>query len=317
MQTHSNGTNGKSMAQGPKICIIGPGVVGQAQGKAFASLGFHTEFLGGSPDKAEKLIKEGFKAHPRNAFFDGSYDFDISFIIVPTPTTDGIINLSALISASSDLGKRLSLRKEQKYHLVVVKSTVPPGTTEELVIKEIEKSSGLKAGKDFGVCMNPEYLREICALDDALKPWIILIGELDERSGQILSDVYSKFNVPMIRCSLKEAEMQKYVHNLFNAVKISFFNEMRLVANEIGADASKIFEVTAKSAEGMWNPKYGTKDHGPFTGSCLPKDTQAFFKWAESKGINVPLLEKAISVNNSLLSKNGLHKQGEELGINL
>ena len=315
-----NGSNGNGKSHGLneyKICVIGPGVVGQAQGKAFAMLGYPVEFLGGSADKAEKLQKEGYRVHSRDSLFDGSYDFDISFLTVPTPTTDGIINLSHILSASEDLGKRLVARKEQKYHLVVVKSTVPPGTTEELVIKKIEEASGLKAGVDFGICMNPEYLREICAFEDAMKPWIILIGELDKRSGDILTSVYSGFGVGIIRCSLKEAEMQKYVHNLYNAVKISFFNEMRNVAEGIGADASKIFEVTAKSAEGMWNPKYGTKNQGPFTGSCLPKDTQAFYKWAESKGLGVSLLGEAINVNNSLLKKNGFHKQSVEIGNNL
>ncbi|OGK18384.1 hypothetical protein A3G67_03790 [Candidatus Roizmanbacteria bacterium RIFCSPLOWO2_12_FULL_40_12] len=314
MKSHANG-NGA--AKKPTICIVGPGVVGQAQGKAFATLGYEVEFLGGNPEKTSKLQSEGFKAHTRDSFFDGTYNFDVSFLTVPTPTTDGIINLAPLTSASQDLGKRLATRKDQTYHLVVVKSTVPPGTTEDLVIKEIEATSGLKAGVDFGVCMNPEYLREISAFEDAIKPWIILIGELDIKSGDILATIYSKFKSPIVRCSLKEAEMQKYVHNLFNAVKISFYNEMRQVAQNIGADASKIFEVTAKSAEGMWNPKYGTKDHGPFTGSCLPKDTQAFHKWAESKGLATPLLGEAISVNNELLKKNGFHNQTAEIGSNL
>lgn len=313
MKSRSNGESSKR----PTICIVGPGVVGQAQGKAFAKLGYETEFLGGNSEKTEKLLSEGFKAHSRDSFFDGSYDFDISFLTVPTPTTDGVINLEPLISASRDLGKRLKARKNQEYHLIVVKSTVPPGTTEELVIKEVEAASGLKAGKDFGVCMNPEYLREVSAFEDAVKPWIILIGELDERSGSMLAEVYARFVSPIIRCSLKEAEMQKYVHNLFNAVKISFFNEMRAVAEGIGADASKIFDVTAKSAEGMWNPKYGTKDNGPFMGSCLPKDAQAFYKWADSKGLDVSLLKEAIDVNNSLLRKNGFHKEALEIGANL
>ncbi len=301
----------------PKICIVGPGVVGQAQGKAFAKFGFQTEFLGGNQEKTSKLKDEGFKAHSRDAFFNGDYDFDISFLTVPTPTLNGVINLDPIKSAVSDLGKRLAARKNHKYHLVVVKSTVPPGTTEDVVIKELEDASGLKAGEDFGVCMNPEYLREATALEDAVKPWIILIGELDEKSGDLLSSVYEKFGVKIVRGTLKEAEMQKYVHNLFNAVKISFFNEMREIADQIGADASKIFEVTAQSSEGMWNAKYGTKNHGPFMGSCLPKDTQAFYKWAEAKGLDVSLLEEAINVNNSLLQKNGDLKQNIEIGTNL
>lgn len=309
---NSKKTNGKL-----KLIIVGPGVVGQAQGKAFALHGYDTSFIGGNSEKTERLKKEGYKAYSREDLFDGSYDYDVSFLTVPTPTVNRQIKLGAIKNASADLGKRLKARKNQKYHLVVVKSTVPPGTTEELVIKNVEESSGLKAGKDFGVCMNPEYLREATALEDALKPWVILIGELDQRSGDILAQIYSKFDCPLYRCSLKEAEMQKYVHNLYNATKITFFNEMREVAEQIGISPNEIFEVTEISAEGMWNPKYGTKDYGPFNGSCLPKDTQAFYEWASKKGIDVSLLEKVIHVNDSYLQKYGDKEEPIEIGSNL
>ena len=185
-----------------KICIIGPGVVGQATGKVFAKLGFKTSFLGGNPHKTQKLRQEGYSAYLRSDLFDGTYDFDISMLTVPTPTIDGAINLDAIRSAAIDLGKRLKLSKK-KYHLAVVKSTVPPGTTQNIVAKLIEKYSGWKAGKDFGLCMNPEYLREKTADEDALNPWVILIGEYDNRSGELLETVYKKFKCPIVRCKLR------------------------------------------------------------------------------------------------------------------
>ena len=150
--------------------------------------------------------------------------------------------------------------------------------------------------------MNPEYLREVSAYEDILNPWMTLIGEYDKKSGDMLESVYKgRFSAPLFRCKLKEAEMQKYVHNLFNAAKITYFNEMRQIAKRIGADADKVFKYTALSCEGMWNPNYGIKNRGPFDGSCLPKDTQAFLHWAQARGFDTSLLKTVINVNNKII----------------
>lgn len=299
----------------PKICVVGPGVVGQATGKVLALQGFDITFLGGSQDKIEKLREEGYRAYDRKKYFNGLYDFDITILTVPTPSINGKIDLEAIESASIALGKRLAKRKN--YHLVVVKSTVPPGTTESIVINNIEKYSGRKVGRDFGACMSPEYLREKTAYEDSLKPWAIVIGEYDKRSGDMLAKVFSQFDCPIFRCSLSEAEIQKYVHNLFNATKISFFNEMREVGKTIGADMDKVFKLTALSSEGMWNPNYGIRDFGPFSGSCLPKDTEAFLDWAQKEGRNPELLRAVLQVNNLLIGTLGLKQNAFEIGSNL
>ncbi|MEK9169465.1 MAG: GDP-mannose dehydrogenase, partial [Patescibacteria group bacterium] len=182
-------------------------------------------------------------------------------------------------------------------------STVLPGTTENIVIKEVEKMSGRKAGVDFGVCMNPEYLREKTAVEDSRKPWVTLIGELDKKSGDVLESIYKKFAKPIFHCSLMEAEMQKYIHNLYNAVKVTFYNEMRQIAKANGLDAEKMFKINALTAEGMWNPVYGIRDFGPYSGHCLPKDTQAFYNWAQKNGYDIGLLKSTIDVNNNLMKK--------------
>src|SRR3989344_3333458 len=301
--------------QKPSICIIGPGVVGQAQGKVFVEHGFKTAFLGGNEEKTSRLIQDGYVAYGRTDLFDGSYDFDISMLTVPTPTINGKIDFGPLESASIDLGKRLAL-SPKKYHLVVVKSTVTPGTTEKLVIPTVAKYSKLIVGPDFGVCMNPEYLREETALDDARKPWLILIGEYDKKSGDVLASVCQGFTCPVVRCQLIEAEMQKYVHNLFNAAKITFFNEIRQIGKQIGIDTKKLFQVTAASAEGMWNPQYGIKDLGPFQGSCLPKDTLAFLAWAQENGLKAQFVATVVKVNDALLKTNGERKP-TQIGVYL
>ncbi|MEK7513835.1 MAG: nucleotide sugar dehydrogenase [Patescibacteria group bacterium] len=284
-----------------KICIIGPGVVGQATGIVLKENGFEVCFIGRNQEKIDKLIKEGFSAHTFSTFPDHQYDFDVTFITVATPTVDGKIDLEPIRAASKFLGGILAFRQE--YHVVVVKSTVLPGTTENLVIKEIEAISGKTAGRDFGVCMNPEYLREVNALEDSRKPWLTLIGELDEKSGAVLESVYQKFASPIFHCSLKEAEMQKYIHNIYNAVKITFYNEMRQIAKINGLDAEKMFKINALSCEGMWNSRYGIRDAGPFLGHCLPKDTQALYNWAEKNNYDASLLKTTIEVNNQLMKK--------------
>ncbi len=278
-----------------KLSIIGSGVVGQATGKGFISKGFDINFIDVNQNIIEKLKDQGFIANLASDS-DIPNNTDISIFTVPTPTLNGEIQLDYIKLAAKDLGKRLV--KMPKYHLAVVRSTVPPGTTESIV-KILEKYSGKKVGIDFGVCMNPEYLREVSSVEDFANPWVVVIGEFDKRSGDLLEKVYQKFNCPIYRVPLIEAEMQKYVHNLFNAFKITFFNEMRTIAKAIKVDSDHMFELTTKSCEGIWNPKYGTRDFGPFSGACLPKDTQAFLAWAQKKGLEANLLETTIEVNNT------------------
>lgn len=298
-----------------KICIIGPGVVGQSTGKAFVKFGYETVFLGGNQEKTTKLRAEGYTAFMRENLFNGSYDFDISMLTVPTPTVHGIVNVEAITSASIDLGKRLRFSKKD-YHVVVVKSTVPPGTTENIVAKMIMRHSGRKLGHGFGLCMNPEYLREQTANEDALNPRVILIGQYDEKSGNVLEQVYKKFACPILRCTIKEAEFQKYVHNLFNSSKITFFNEMRQLSKLLDLDTQKIFKITSLSAEGMWNPEYGIRDFGPFSGNCLPKDTQAFLSWAQQYGVDLRLLKTTIEVNE-LLTEGQKNIKSDVIGASL
>lgn len=284
-----------------KLAIVGSGVVGQATGKGFLSKGHEVVFSDINPEVIQKLKKEGYQAYEPDALID--QDVDAFILTVSTPTVDGKIELNFLKAAAANLGEG-PIKKSKKYQIVVVRSTVPPGTTENVVIPLIEKYSGKKAGHDFGVCMNPEYLREHSSLEDFKKPWVIIIGSLDQKSGEIFEDMYRPFDCPIHHLSLKEAEIQKYVHNLFNACKITFFNEMRLVCEDIKVEADKIFELVAQSAEASWNRRYGIKNFGPFAGSCLPKDTTAFLSWSKDK-LKRPLylLKTIIKVNEKIKEK--------------
>ena len=268
------------------VLIVGSGVVGHATGRVL--------FTDANPVVVSELRQEGYEAFGIQEL--AKPDADIFMLSVPTYVSQCENNgVEAIEIASTSVGKWLS--KTSEYCLVVVRSTVLPGTTEEIIIPILEKNSGRIAGHDFGICVNPEYLRERNAGEDAANPWIVVIGELDKKSGDLLQEIYHWVDCPIYRTPIQEAEMQKFVHNIFNANKISFFNEIRAVCQRVGLDSEQIFPLVAQSAEGLWNPLYGTVDLGPFSGSCLPKDTVAFLAWAKEQGIATPLVSTTLKVN--------------------
>jgi UDPglucose 6-dehydrogenase len=278
------------------IFIVGSGLVGQAMGKGLAAKGFDVTFIDIDPAVVSRLRREGYRAF--EVYELPKLDADVLMVSVPTyPLNRAENGLDFIKAASTSIGSWLS--RITKYCLVAVRSTVLPGTTEEVIIPSLERFSGKSAGRDFGICVNPDYLRERCAEEDFLNPWSVVIGELDKNSGDLLQEVYYWVSCPIYRMPVKEAEIQKFVHNLFNATKISFFNEMRLVCQQIGLDCERIFPLVAQSAEAIWNPLYGTRDLGPFGGSCLPKDTFAFLSWAKEQDIETPLVQAVLKVNEA------------------
>ena len=283
-----------------KITIIGSGFVGKSAGKGFLSLGHEVTFVDINEMLIESLNDVGLKAC--NIGAECAHDRDIYMVSVLTPTINDHVDFRFIDSAVISLGQ--SLKNSAGHPLIVIRSTVPPGTTEKRFVPLIEKYSGKKLGDGFSVAMNPEFLREVSAEEDFMHPWIVVIGSSDPGSAQLLGELYQPFNAPIVHMNIKEAEMMKYVHNIFNATKISFFNEMRMVAEKIGVDADKIFATVIKSAEGSWNHEYGIRDFGPFDGSCLPKDSRAFLSWSnEELKTKMPLLHALIRVNENLKDK--------------
>ena len=276
-----------------RVTVVGSGFVGKATGRGLSKHKNDVQFVDVNKDRIVELKKEGWNivdTDEQKKLFG-----DVTMFCVPTPTKGGNIQLQYLREAVTTFAKLL--KDHTDYHVAVVRSTVPPKTTQEVVLPLIEKVSGKKAGKDFGVVMQPEYLREATAAEDFERPWLILIGADDDKAGDVIEKLYRPFDAPIERCSLSEAEFQKYVHNVFNAVKIAFFNEMRLVANGEKWDAKRIFQITAESCEGMWNPVYGIRDFGPFDGSCLPKDTRALLEWGDNHGYSLEILRSVIKEN--------------------
>jgi UDPglucose 6-dehydrogenase len=278
-----------------KVLIIGSGVVGQASGKGFARISHEVTFHDIRPEVLQKLEGEGY--HTGSDY--NLKDFDLSIVSVSTPTRDNHIVLDYLQCALRKLAAKLV--NTDSYHLVVIRCTLPPGITEEWIIPLLEHYSLKRAGVDFGICVNPEFLREASSEEDFARPWLIVVGAEEPRVVSIMKELYQPLKCEVKVCRIKEAEMMKYVHNLYNATKISFFNEMHNVCLKLGIDSTTVNSLVVKSAEGLWNPAYGTKGGPPYGGSCLPKDTRAFrsFAWEQDLG-PMTLLDATIKVNEQM-----------------
>jgi nucleotide sugar dehydrogenase len=253
----------------------------------------------------DEAVRTGIESGHLHAEIDRSEavrQTEVTFLTVGTPEkADGTVDLRYVISASEDIGR--ALKRKNAYHLVVVKSTVTPGTVRGPVKAALEDASGLVAGRDFGLCMNPELLRQGSAIQDTLYPDRVIIGEYDERSGQHLADLLEGFygpGTPILRMSLESAEMVKYASNTFLAMKISYANEMARICERVpGVDVSKV--MAGVGLDERINPKFLNAGAG-FGGSCLPKDTKALCKFAEAQGYSAPLLRATLSVNQAQAS---------------
>lgn len=299
------------------ISIVGTGHVGLVTAVCFANEGYDVITSTLNPKKAE-LIRRGIAP-----FYESDLDSplkdairtgrlkvevdrtrailnsDVTYVTVATPGgPDGSIDLGFVEDASRDIGRALAEKKG--YHLVVVKSTVIPGTTEGVVKALIEIESGGKAGPDFGLCMNPEFLREGAAVYDTLHPDKIIIGELDKRSGDLLEDLYRRFYgealPPVMRTNIPTAEIIKYVNNAFLATKISFINQIANICERIrGVDVNDV--ARGIGLDFRISPEFLRAGPG-FGGSCFHKDVSALASHARALGCEPTLLEDVLSVND-------------------
>ena len=284
------------------ISILGSGVVGRATGIGLSSVGHDVTFVDVSEDRLSVLRNEGHATqHVDNMTLDGT---DAVFVAVPTPASEDGADTSYLESTCKTLGRLLQLTERgSEPKLLVFRSTMPPGTTRNTLIPAIEAGSGLRAGVDFLICYNPEYLRAYNAVEDFLDFRFLTMGtsEPGDLASHRMKDIFSAFEGATItELSYEEAEYQKYVHNVFNAVKISYFNEVHAICQALGVDSNLIGAAVARSAESMWNPLYGTRGGVPYGGACLPKDTIAFLQFVREQGMQHLVLEAAIDVNRGL-----------------
>ncbi|MEZ4677889.1 MAG: nucleotide sugar dehydrogenase [Caldilineaceae bacterium] len=291
------------------ILIVGAGVVGQATGKGFAKKGHQITYVDIDRTKLNQLQQQGMRATSIDAVDWAAVD--IVMLTVSTPTVNKQIVLDYIKQAAYDIGNNLV--NTSKYVCIVVRSTVPPTTTESVIRPILERTSGKLCGVDFGLAMNPEFLRQRTSELDFDRPWITVLGILDQMTMQVLYDLYMPFGGLVVHCTPTEAEMIKYVNNVYNAVKISYFNEVHQICETIGVDSSVVSAIVARSAESMWNPIYGTRGGAPYGGACLPKDTEAFMSFCNDHGITHKMLEATIAVNEDLLASRPAAQSPEEI----
>jgi UDPglucose 6-dehydrogenase len=307
----------------PPISVIGIGYVGLCTALAFASKGFKVIASDNDEEKVSKIrqgiapfFEYGIQGLLENALQKANFkclsnqtrkvilETDLTFITIGTPSKpNGDNNLQFMKSATRDIGKAIS--QKDKYHLVIVKSTVLPGTTQKIIKTILEKESTKKCGVDFGLCMNPEFLQQGSALKNILHPDRIIIGTYDEKSGSMLGRVYKAFygkNLPpIIMTSLPTAELIKYASNSFLATKISFINMIADICEKIpGGDVKTV--ATAMGLDKRIGQLFLNAGLG-YGGSCFPKDLKALITLSKKFGFKPQLLEAVENINNKQSSK--------------
>ena len=299
-----------------RLSIIGAGYVGLVTAVCFAERGYPVTLADHDPEKVrmvnqvvppfyeidlEDLLKRSIHSGRLRATLscdDAVLNSDATFISVGTPSRpNGSIDLTHVNDSSMEIGK--ALRRKRDYHLVAVRSTVVPGTTENLVSTAIERESGKKTGRDFGLVMQPEFLRQGSAVYDTMNPDRIVIGEYDAKSGMALLNLYRVFFEgklpPTLRVNLASAEMIKYASNAFLATRISFINEIAEICESVpGVDVVSV-------AQGMGlDQRIGKRflqAGAGFGGSCFPKDLKALVSFAKTSRCKARILKTVLEVN--------------------
>ena len=292
-----------------KISIIGCGYVGAVTGACFAALGHEIVFVDLDPSKIAAinagqapiyepglgglLQENSSRIVATDDLTDAVRRTEVTFICVGTPSRqDGSIDLTYVRSAAAGVGR--VLRERSGGHTVVVKSTVLPGTTKDVVLPILEAESGKRAFVDFGLASNPEFLREGSALSDFFAPDRIVIGTCDDRSRRLLEELYSSIDCPKMITAIPVAEMIKYVSNAFLATKISFANEIGNICKQMEIDTAEVFR--GVGMDHRINPAFFQSGIG-FGGSCFPKDVRALIARAEEVGVEPKILKDVIEVN--------------------
>jgi len=300
----------------PRLSILGLGYVGAVSAACFTDLGFTV--VGADPDEKKvnclndgrspivekdlgRLLKNGKlegKLSATTDTYNAVLDTDVTLVSVGTPSDEkGACDLTYLRQASEQMGK--AIRDKETYHLIIFRSTVPPKTTEEVMRPIIEEASGKKCGEDFGLCFNPEFLRESTAVEDFYEPPKTVIGAYDERSAKSAERLYKGVRGTLIQTSIEAAELVKYVDNTWHALKVTFGNEVGRLCKAIGVDSHQVMNIFVQDTKLNISPYYLMPGFA-FGGSCLPKDTRGIVHLAKSYDVDVPVI-------NGILNSNELH----------
>ena len=296
------------------ISIFGLGYVGAVSLACLAENGHKVIGVDVNPLKAEiinsgrsPIIEHGLEEMIAKGVASGTiravmgaheaiHNSEISFISVGTPSNgNGSLDLKYVEKVAREIGKALA--DKDAYHIVILRSTVLPGTTEELLIPTLEEESGKKCGVDFGVCFNPEFLRESTAVKDFYDPPFTVIGTADEKVAEAVEGLYSMLDAPLRIVPIREAEMIKYACNAFHSLKLTFANESGSICKASGIDSHKVMEIFCLDTKLNLSPYY-LKPGYAFGGSCLPKDLRALTYLGRRSDLSLPILESIIPSND-------------------
>lgn len=226
---------------------------------------------------------------------------DLVMVCVGTPSrANGDIDLTYIHRVAEQIGE--AMRHHPGAPAVVFRSTMLPGTMREVVIPALEAASGRKAGTEFGVCINPEFLREGSAVHDYFNPPKTVIGELNEASGKLLASLYAHLAAPLVRTDIETAEMVKYADNAWHALKVGFANEIGNVCKQLDVDGHKVMDIFCQDTKLNLSPYY-LKPGFAFGGSCLPKDLRALLYKAKRLDVSVPILSAILPSNEQQIER--------------
>lgn len=306
-----------------KISVFGLGYVGCVKAACLAKLGHDVIGIDIKKEKVDNLINGKIPIYERglNEILNDvdvkkrlkfTTDIknavqlsDISFICVGTPSLPtGDIDSQYVIRVANDIGNEL--KNKNSYHLIVVTSTIFPGLIHSKIIPSIERASGKTVFVDFGIAIDPEFLREGSAIDDFLNTHKIIIGGDDEKSIQLLRKLYldcQNFSEQIIYCMpIKQAQLVKYVDNIFHALKVVFANEIGSVAKSLDIDSQELMNIFIKDNK-LNLSAYYFRPGFAYGGSCLPKDLRAFLSYSKKHELYLPLIENIEESNNSHIER--------------
>jgi GDP-mannose 6-dehydrogenase len=320
-----------------KISIFGMGYVGTVSAGCLSNEGHQVVGVDPVPTKVDlinaghspiieesigELISTNVKAGRLRATCDPDFavrETELSFVCVGTPSqTNGNLDLTYIRRVCEQIGK--SLRDKSTRHTVVIRSTILPGTMRGIVIPVLEEHSAKRAGIDFGICNNPEFLREGSAVKDFHAPPKTVIGESDRASGDLLAGLYAKLNAPLVRTDLETTEMVKYVDNCWHALKIGFANEIGNICKSLSIDGHAVMNIFCQDKKLNISAAYLMPGFA-FGGSCLPKDLRALTYTAKTRDLQLPIMTSILPSNELQISRGlqliveGGHKRVGILGF--
>ena len=302
-----------------KLSVFGIGYVGCVSAACFAKEGHHVTGVDVNPTKVEiinngkspivepgigQLIEEAVSSGRLRATTNAAEavnNSDVSLVCVGTPSnSNGSLDLRYVTRVCEEIGAALTTNSGR--HVVVIRSTMLPGTIEKVVIPVLESKSGKKAGTDFGVCINPEFLREGTSLKDFYAPPFTLVGADDPDTAAIVRELYRNVEAPFLLTSVKTAEMVKYTSNCFHALKVSFANEIGNICKALNIDSHEVMKIFCEDTK-LNLSSYYLKPGFAFGGSCLPKDLRAINYKARELDIEAPVLAAILPSNRNQVER--------------